>query len=138
MRRPCINTRQIEEGSSTNRCNIVRTRYALNPQNGLCLSSLHDAAFDSCLITLDENLKVLLSKRLKSYFPQPALEQNFILFERNKCHYRKNWPNQRSLSLLPSGTRRETLELTKLPRIICRSMPVRMSAIGYNGRRLFV
>jgi len=53
----------------------------LNPKNGLCLSSLHDAAFDAGLITLDENLKVLLSKRLKSYFPQPALEQNFIPFE---------------------------------------------------------
>jgi putative restriction endonuclease len=53
----------------------------LNPKNGLCLSSIHDAAFDSGLITLDEKLKVVLSKRLKSYFPQPALEQNFIPYE---------------------------------------------------------
>lgn len=53
----------------------------LNPKNGLCLSSLHDAAFDAGLITLDENLKVVLSKRLKSFFPQPALEQNFTPFE---------------------------------------------------------
>lgn len=53
----------------------------LNPKNGLCLSSLHDAAFDVGLITLDENLKVVLSKRLKSFFPQPALEQNFVSFE---------------------------------------------------------
>ena len=53
----------------------------LNPCNGLCLSTLHDAAFDSGLITLDENFKVVLSKRLRSFFPQPALEQNFIPFE---------------------------------------------------------
>jgi putative restriction endonuclease len=53
----------------------------LNPQNGLCLSTLHDAAFDAGLITLDENLSVVLSKRLRSYFPQPALEQNFVPFE---------------------------------------------------------
>lgn len=53
----------------------------LNPQNGLCLSNLHDAAFDAGLITLDENLKVVLSKRLKSFFPQPSLEQNFVPFE---------------------------------------------------------
>lgn len=53
----------------------------LNPCNGLCLSSLHDAAFDAGLITLDENLKVILSKRLKGYFPQPALEQSFTPFE---------------------------------------------------------
>jgi len=53
----------------------------LNPRNGLCLSSLHDAAFDSGLITLDEKFGVVLSKRLKRHFPQPALEQNFIPFE---------------------------------------------------------
>jgi predicted restriction endonuclease len=53
----------------------------LNPCNGLCLSSLHDAAFDSGLITLDDQLQVVLSKRLKSYFPDTVLEQNFTPFE---------------------------------------------------------
>ena len=53
----------------------------LNLRNGLCLSSLHDDAFDSGLITLDENLKVVLSKKLKNHFPQPALEQNFATYE---------------------------------------------------------
>ncbi len=53
----------------------------LNPQNGLCLSTLHDAAFDDGLITLDEKLSVVLSKRLRSFFPQPALEVNFVPFE---------------------------------------------------------
>jgi len=50
----------------------------LNPRNGLCLSSLHDAAFDSGLITLDAEFKVVLSKRLRIFFPQPTLE--LILF----------------------------------------------------------
>ena len=53
----------------------------LNPRNGLCLSSLHDAAFDAGLITLDDQLSVVLSKRLKRFFPQAALEQNFVPFE---------------------------------------------------------
>lgn len=53
----------------------------LNPRNGLCLSTLHDAAFDAGLITLDDKLNVVLSKRLRSFFPQPALEQNFVQFE---------------------------------------------------------
>jgi predicted restriction endonuclease len=53
----------------------------LNPRNGLCLSTLHDAAFDAGLITLDDKLSVVLSKRLRSFFPQPALEQNFVPFE---------------------------------------------------------
>ena len=53
----------------------------LNPRNGLCLSKLHDAAFDGGLITIDEKLNVILSKRLKSFFPQTMLEQNFAPFE---------------------------------------------------------
>jgi putative restriction endonuclease len=53
----------------------------LNPRNGLCLSSLHDSAFDSGLITLDHEFKVVLSKQLRSYFPQPVLEQSFVPFE---------------------------------------------------------
>jgi|SRR5579862_2475693 len=52
----------------------------LKAENGLCLSSLHDAAFDSGLITLDDQYRVVLSKRLKGYFPQPVLEQNFVPF----------------------------------------------------------
>jgi putative restriction endonuclease len=58
----------------------------VNPRNGLCLSSLHDAAFDSFLITLDEDLKVVLSRRLKKYFPHPALEQCFVPFEGRPIH----------------------------------------------------
>jgi len=53
----------------------------LNPQNGLCLSSLHDAAFDAGLITIDESFTVILSAKLKRYFPRAALEQNFSRFE---------------------------------------------------------
>ncbi|HTD65447.1 MAG TPA: HNH endonuclease [Candidatus Limnocylindria bacterium] len=58
----------------------------LDPCNGLCLSNLHDAAFDSGLITLDEKLTVVLSKRLKKFFPQPALEQSFVPFEGQRIH----------------------------------------------------
>jgi putative restriction endonuclease len=53
----------------------------LDPRNGLCLSTLHDAAFDSGLFTLDENLCVILSGRLRHYFPQPSLEKNFVPYE---------------------------------------------------------
>ena len=53
----------------------------LNPRNGLCLSKLHDAAFDGGLMTLDESLSVVLSKRLKSFFSQVTLASNFLPFE---------------------------------------------------------
>ncbi|HUJ09703.1 MAG TPA: HNH endonuclease [Verrucomicrobiae bacterium] len=56
-------------------------RERLDPRNGLCLSSLHDAAFDDGLITLDERFRVVLSKRLKGYLPQPALSKNFVAYE---------------------------------------------------------
>lgn len=52
----------------------------LDPSNGLCLSSLHDRAFDAGLITLDESLSLILSRRLRSYFPHAVLEQNFVPF----------------------------------------------------------
>jgi putative restriction endonuclease len=51
----------------------------LNPQNGLCPSTLHDAAFDEGLITLDDWLKLVLNKRLN--FPHAALEQIFGQYE---------------------------------------------------------
>jgi putative restriction endonuclease len=58
----------------------------LNPRNGLCLSSLHDAAFDSGLITIDEGFRLVISKRLKAYLPQPALEQTFLPYEGKPIH----------------------------------------------------
>ena len=36
-----------------------------NPRNGLCLNSLHDKAFDSGLITIDKDSRVVLSSSLK-------------------------------------------------------------------------
>ncbi len=37
----------------------------LNPRNGLCLSALHDKAFDRGLITLDDDYRIILSKDLE-------------------------------------------------------------------------
>lgn len=53
----------------------------LNPKNGLCLSSLHDAAFDSGLITLDEKLRVVLSARLREHVANSVLNESFAKFE---------------------------------------------------------
>jgi putative restriction endonuclease len=53
----------------------------LNPQNGLCLSRLHDAAFDCGLIAFDADCRLLVSRALKRHLPQPALEENFLAYE---------------------------------------------------------
>lgn len=37
----------------------------LNPSNGLCLSAIHDRAFDKGLITLTDDLKILVSEELR-------------------------------------------------------------------------
>jgi predicted restriction endonuclease len=37
----------------------------LNPSNGLCLSAIHDKAFDRGLLTISDNYKVMLSEQLK-------------------------------------------------------------------------
>jgi putative restriction endonuclease len=49
----------------------------LNVRNGLCLSRLHDAAFDRGLISFDEQLRLLLSPRLKAELSQRAVAENF-------------------------------------------------------------
>lgn len=37
----------------------------LNPANGLCLSALHDRAFDQGLITLEDDFTITLSEQLR-------------------------------------------------------------------------
>jgi Predicted restriction endonuclease len=49
----------------------------LNVRNGLALSRLHDAAFDQGLITFDDDLRLLLSPRLKAELPQRTVAENF-------------------------------------------------------------
>lgn len=53
----------------------------LNVRNGLCLSRLHDAAFDRGLISFDENLGLMLSTRLKKELPQRVVKENFGDYE---------------------------------------------------------
>lgn len=52
----------------------------LNPRNGLCLSSLHDKAFDQGLITLTDNFRIILSDALRSK-DEPFIKQAFIALE---------------------------------------------------------
>jgi putative restriction endonuclease len=52
-----------------------------NPRNGLCLSRIHHTALDKGLIALDEKLRVVISKRLRDYLPNDAVQTNFVAFE---------------------------------------------------------
>jgi len=52
----------------------------LNVRNGLALSRLHDAAFDVGLIAFDENLRLILSPRLKKKISASVIKTNFADF----------------------------------------------------------
>ena len=59
----------------------------LNVRNGLCLSRLHDAAFDRGLITFDDDLRLMLSPQLKTELPLPALIHNFGDYEKQPLYF---------------------------------------------------
>jgi len=50
----------------------------LNPRNGLCLAAHFDRAFDRGLITFDDHIRLMLSPALKRYFPNEAIESEFM------------------------------------------------------------
>ncbi len=55
-----------------------------DPRNGLCLSRLHDAAFDQGLITFDEEFRLVLSLTLKEATTNEVLHSTFTRFQ-GKC-----------------------------------------------------
>jgi predicted restriction endonuclease len=58
----------------------------LNVRNGICLSRLHDAAFDRGLIAFDDNLRLLLSPMLKGELSQRAVAENFGAYACEPLH----------------------------------------------------
>ncbi len=53
----------------------------LNPANGLCLSRIHDVAFDRHLITFDEDYRLVIGKSLKTECGNAVLKESFTAFE---------------------------------------------------------
>jgi predicted restriction endonuclease len=49
----------------------------LNPRNGLCLSSIHDRAFDLGLITISPDYRLILSKRMRMSKSNPYFCHTF-------------------------------------------------------------
>jgi putative restriction endonuclease len=56
-------------------------RNRLNPQNGLCLSALHDKAFDQGLITVMPDLRVRVSTKLKAYEDDVFIRASLLKFD---------------------------------------------------------
>lgn len=52
-----------------------------DPRNGLCLSRIHDAAFDQGLVTFDGEYRLILSRELRSATTNEVLRTSFLAFE---------------------------------------------------------
>jgi len=57
------------------------TENRLNPQNGLCLSALHDKAFDLGLITVTQEYQVLVSPKLKAKSADTFLAESLLQYD---------------------------------------------------------
>lgn len=53
----------------------------LNIRNGLCLSRIHDAAFDQGFITFDDTLRLVMSKCLREHLTDASVEDMFGKYE---------------------------------------------------------
>lgn len=56
----------------------------LNPENGICFSSLYDKAFDKGLIGISTNHEVILSSELKKKKDAPYFSKHFSIIENQK------------------------------------------------------
>jgi putative restriction endonuclease len=61
--------------------------HRLNVRNGLCLSRLHDAAFDRGLVSFDDKLRLLLSPQLKAELSQRCVAENFGAHAGESLHF---------------------------------------------------
>lgn len=53
----------------------------LNPSNGLCLSALHDRAFDQNLISLTDDFTILVGEAIKRRRDEPMMQSMFLALE---------------------------------------------------------
>lgn len=74
------------------------TNNRLNPSNGLCLSVLHDKAFDLGLIGLDENLRIIISPTVKQGTFDKFLAETVLSYEGKKVYLPKKF--QPSISFI--------------------------------------
>ncbi|MBI5427083.1 MAG: HNH endonuclease [Nitrospinae bacterium] len=56
----------------------------LNPRNGLCLNALHDRAFDRGIITIGEDLRIVVSSRVRRFKGSRGLGIELITSYENK------------------------------------------------------
>ena len=63
------------------------TKNSLNPQNGLCLSALHDRAYDQGLITVMPDFTVRVSPKLKAQKGDGFISESLLRFDKKPIRF---------------------------------------------------
>jgi putative restriction endonuclease len=75
------------------------TKNRLNPQNGLCLSGLHDRAYDQGLITVMPNFQVRVSLKLKASAGDTFIVASLLRFDEKPIRFPERFaPDPRFLA----------------------------------------
>lgn len=70
----------------------------LNPENGLCLNSIHDKAFDKGFMTIDFDYKIKISKYFNDYKTENNINKFFLDFDNKVIEMPKKFlPNKEFL-----------------------------------------
>ncbi|MEO6830698.1 MAG: HNH endonuclease [Chitinophagaceae bacterium] len=73
----------------------VDIKNRLNPENGLCLNSIHDKAFDTGYITITTEYKVKLSKAISEFLKEDSIRMFFAEIDgRNITLPERYFPNK--------------------------------------------
>ena len=63
------------------------TKNRLNPQNGLCLSALHDRAYDPGLITVIPDFEVRVSPKIKANKKDSFISESLLRFDQKPIRF---------------------------------------------------
>jgi putative restriction endonuclease len=63
----------------------------LNPRNGLCLSAIHDRAFDLGFISISSDLRLIVSTKIRRMKPDPYIRGTFCAYENQPINLPKKF-----------------------------------------------
>jgi len=59
----------------------INVSLRMNPQNGICMCSLHDKAFDRGLIAISDNYRLLISATIKKLSDEVAIQRGLLPYQ---------------------------------------------------------
>jgi putative restriction endonuclease len=69
----------------------------MNPTNGICMCVLHEKAFDTGLIAISNDYRLMLSKQVKNLAPNTAVQRALICYDRSRLSLPDKFQPERKL-----------------------------------------